>query len=309
MPSTKEVFDRVCDASLQHGLLDQAQVNELYEQLTSCATDEQRQKLMTTLLQQKRASLFAHMQKVAADKLDQAYAADVPDAAKDTGKMPTMKIKGLQSRADLNDQPAQVLKPGNGEERWQVKVLATDECVRIKPANIFVKACRVPAGHGGWQTVELTASEHAAILEQGDRAPVLARCGLELRVQREQCSPWDGRTPRQARLDNQAVTWLMIESNGYAPTPWQGNVGSCIVARAAGDFSDGDFELVNDYCSSLLDHFGEGPVKPRQMSPVAFQRCIANSASNYALNESEAEHAQRMASVSILHIPEGTYDW
>ena len=103
----------------------------------------------------------------------------------------------------------------------------------------------------------------------------------------------------------------MIESNGLAPTRWQGNVGPCIVARAAGDFGEEDFTLVNDYCSDLLDRFGEGEPQqhPRLMSPVAFQRCIAKSMHNYGLNESEAEHARRAAKVHVLHIAEGSYDW
>ena len=202
-----------------------------------------------------------------------AYESCALAGANDAGQPLVMTIQGLQARTDLNGQRAEVLRSRSGARRWDIKVLGTGEEVAIKPSNLVVKACRVLANHGGWQTVELAAHEHADVLERGDRAPVLASCGLNLWVKPE----------ARSSSDNQAICWLMIEADsGFAPMKWQSSVGHCVVARATGDFTEPDFTLVNDYCSKLIDIYGEGDGPPgsRWISPAGFQSFIRRRMDN-----------------------------
>jgi len=177
--------------------------------------------------------------------------------------------------------------------RWAVKVLGTDDdAILVNPENLGLT--RVQSF--SWTTVELSATEHAAVLLRGEEPPMIAGCGLKLRVRREQCAPWTGHEERDAELDNQPITFLMIEGDsGFARMPWQGNVGQCIVARPAGDFTNEDFELLNEYTNMILDQFGDAQPErmPTRITPAAFQRCVARI---------RVQPAQSSAELVRLHV-------
>jgi len=54
----------------------------------------------------------------------------------------------------------------------------------------------------------------------------------------------------------------MTPRSGFAPFEWQaGQIGSVLVARSDGkDLSMQHFEGVREYCSDLLDAFGDGSI-------------------------------------------------
>jgi len=65
---------------------------------------------------------------------------------------------------------------------------------------------------------------------------------------------------QDAKLDNQAATWLMIDPrNGFAPPPWQCNIGEVTLVRLDFlPFTRAHFYLAHDYVADLLEVFGDG---------------------------------------------------
>jgi hypothetical protein len=119
-------------------------------------------------------------------------------------------------------------------------------------------------GSGGIpRAVALSAAEFQRLLAspQTFRAPVPQILGLDLRLHRvSNPLPLRSRQPRAA-LDNQFVTWIMIDPvSGFAPFDWQGGfVGDCIAFRGDGQpLTVAQWAGLNDLMSSVLDMFGEG---------------------------------------------------
>jgi hypothetical protein len=78
-----------------------------------------------------------------------------------------------------------------------------------------------------------------------------------------------------AELDNQAATYLNIDPNsGFAPPAWQGGVGTVVVARKdRKPLLLHHLEVVWDYCSRILDYFGNGEGAPIKFyNRQAFQK-------------------------------------
>ena len=71
----------------------------------------------------------------------------------------------------------------------------------------------------------------------------------------------------------------VLSRSGFAPMEWQaGQVGSVIVARSDGkDLSMQHFEGVREYCSAILDAFGDGPINQnRWYNKKAYEKWFRN---------------------------------
>lgn len=184
-----------------------------------------------------------------------------------------MTIANLQSDAGkkLNGKIGKVLTEELNEDgRHQVQVEGIQKVKLMKPANIetiadkdLVQVYRIPCdGEGERHQVLLFPKQHSMFQNSRKNlrgnAPAMALCGLPLVVKKT--------TPRKrlgdrADYDNQWATWLMIEPNsGFAPAEWQSGVGPVLVYRPSGKiFSADDMDATNEFLSSLLDAYGDGP--------------------------------------------------
>jgi len=123
--------------------------------------------------------------------------------------------------------------------------------------------------------VVLTASQADDILNGGKGfvSPISKLIGVPLVVyrQRESGARVEGRS---AAMDNQAVTYLMIDiEHGFAPDEWQHSIGPVTVVRTdRKPLTTPALEMIWMYVDLILDHFGEEGEAPKwRYTPQAFQ--------------------------------------
>jgi hypothetical protein len=107
-----------------------------------------------------------------------------------------------------------------------------------------------------WEEVDI--DENDPIWTEGVSCPVPSGFGMPLIVQRDiRQHPFS--IPRSADLDNQPVTYLMIDSyTGFAPPEWQFNIGPVTIARRdKKPLLLVHMEAIHEFMSRLLDEFGE----------------------------------------------------
>jgi len=201
------------------------------------------------------------------------------------------KVRNLQSEAGrkLNGKLGKVMTSEvNSDGRHQVQVEGIRRVKLVKPANLedvadadLVRVYRIPSnGEGEIHQVLVFPREHSLFQNNAreGNSPALGLCGLPLVVQQTQ--------PRRplgdrANFDNVWATWLMIDPNsGLAPPEWDSYVGPVYVFRPNGsaDVTGDDMYAVNEFLSSLLDEYGEGPdFDPRTwLNPEFFLRFVRN---------------------------------
>jgi hypothetical protein len=83
--------------------------------------------------------------------------------------------------------------------------------------------------------------------------------------------------PQGPQTDNQHATWLNIDpESGFAPSQWQGGIGSVVVANADGTPLDSDtLGAIVDYVSGILDAFGNGEVPRRKYNRRTLDQFLA----------------------------------
>lgn len=96
--------------------------------------------------------------------------------------------------------------------------------------------------------------------------------------------------PNRERLDNQAVTFLMINPyTGWAPAEWQQGIGRVTIARAdKKPLSIGDLEMIWMFCDSVgeqANELGGDYVARRWYTAQAFQRWCADYAIDNPRND------------------------
>uniref|UniRef100_A0A7S1YHI8 Uncharacterized protein n=1 Tax=Grammatophora oceanica TaxID=210454 RepID=A0A7S1YHI8_9STRA len=253
-----------------------------------------------------------------------ACLAHMRESAKESGKKSQGEVEGgvrwttilnLQSDAGkkLNGRLGKVLtQEVNRDGRHEVAVEGIQQIKLLKPANLedipeenLVRVYRIPSdGEGESHQVLLFPRVHNIFqnnLPRGN-SPAMALCGLPLIVKKT--------TPRrrlgdQSDYDNQWATWLMIDPrSGFAPSEWQSYVGPVYVFRpsGSGDVSGDDMEVINDFLSSLLDAFGDGPdFNPQEMlNPVYFSEFVQQAKSH----QEQSDMASALEGLTIL----GTLD-
>jgi len=130
-------------------------------------------------------------------------------------------------------------------------------CNKLKPADDSAKIHCVRIfcpGDGGLRYADATAPRDHPMFSIPP-VPISQKIGFPLIVQRPSPHP-----PRGQASNNQHATWLMIDpTSGFAPSEWQGGIGTVIVARADMEPLDtSTLGAITDYVSDILDAFGDG---------------------------------------------------
>jgi hypothetical protein len=182
---------------------------------------------------------------------------------------------------------------------------------------------------------ELAASSTIAMADPSDDIQAVAMwCNLEMRVKRER---WSATTipadhpvfskqvlpvpalievplvlyrlgtwsDNVAELDNQAATYLNIDpDSGFAPPAWQECVGTVVVARKdRKPLLVLHLEVVWDYCSHILDCFGDGEGAPIKLyNRQAFQKYWEDYCAKQKLRSTE-EGAENLNDLGMVKSP------
>jgi len=119
----------------------------------------------------------------------------------------------------------------------------------------------------------------------GSISPVSQIVGVPILIYRER-EETDLATPNDADLDNQSVTYLMIEPvRGFAPPRWQKNIGPVTVVRAdKKPLTPLALEMIWMYCDAIIQDFGDGPTPYGRYSPEAFQEFCQGYKEDYIEN-------------------------
>ncbi|KAL3929776.1 MAG: hypothetical protein SGARI_004658 [Bacillariaceae sp.] len=167
------------------------------------------------------------------------------------GKVTTSEVneEGRHSVEVEGTKGTKLMKEGNIVDIpvSDLRCVCRKNCLGEEGGEFFIDTLLFPRQHSLFQNNQL----------QGN-CPVMSLCGFPLVVKKA--------TPRtklyeRADYDNVMATWMMVDPNtGLAPMQWQSGVGPVYVYRPNGDghVTADDLELVHDYCSMLLDGYGEG---------------------------------------------------
>ncbi|TFY71191.1 hypothetical protein EVG20_g1802 [Dentipellis fragilis] len=165
------------------------------------------------------------------------------------------------------------------EHSTTIPVTGADE-----PVQGVVVACDGERAHYGiFSPVQLPPSHE--IHQQGIISPISALTGVPIAVWRHlEQSP--SRIQPSPALDNQITTYLMIDpDSGFAPPPWQGNIGTVTVMRQdRKPLTPEAIETIWMFCDSLLDDFSGGLQPQQRMNPAGFEEFSQNYKESMIMN-------------------------
>jgi len=140
----------------------------------------------------------------------------------------------------------------------------------------FIPAVELLGGQGSpFNPREITLPKLLSekLIDRGVVSPISRLIGVPLVISRHMAED-PLAIPRQASLDNQAVTYLMIDpESGYASPSWQQCIGPVTVIREdRKPLSSLALEMIWMYLDLIVEHFGDEGEAPRwRYAPKAFQ--------------------------------------